>query len=636
MTTATAKTKKLFIPVTKVDAEKGIVYGVLASATPDRADEVFDYAGSKPYFEKWSGDIHKATDGKSFGNLRSMHGQVAAGKFTQMVFNDDDEQIEVAAKVVDPVELQKVIEGVYTGFSIGGKYVSRKKVGDHTSYIADPYEGSLVDLPCIPDATFEVVKGAQSEVRKFVTVQAPAGDEPVLSNDDIASKAKELAKAAGKEDWFAYLDAARAALVKAAGAASAVSSDLEASRELPLAVTAVDEAVEKSAGSEDIGAVQVWTHPTLPGETFTKKADLVKALDVKKATATAAELAAPVHAAASALTEILDKVNPDDAGKGKANGDDGDVPAKGKAKADDKTKAKQEADKSKPMKSAQDVLERARVVVVDGEVPSFVALHSVAKAARQFDVTSDLPDAFSSIMVDVPPVALAKRAGGKDLAKAANLNSVSSLISLVSQLESFHTCASGMGSDGYFYYSDTTTKIDVSPDLLTKISTMCDELGALAAELLDEILAAMKSDEAQKAYALGTALGDLRKVGARNSTADKGRLRKAHDLLAEIDPDMCGGDTEKHAHGDVEKRANAEREAFKTELDGFKSLLEDVAKRVTAIYNEPTSGRPSSLRSIEKGLDIIDISGDGNNSRDNRAAFAEIQGTRGRLAFNGS
>src|SRR5690242_12464823 len=53
----------VFVPITKVDAVKGIVYGVLAAEEPDRAEEIFDYAGSKPYFEKWSGDISKATNG---------------------------------------------------------------------------------------------------------------------------------------------------------------------------------------------------------------------------------------------------------------------------------------------------------------------------------------------------------------------------------------------------------------------------------------------------------------------------------------------------------------------------------------------------------------------------------------------
>ncbi len=70
----------LFLPLTKVDAEQRLVYGVATAETKDRSGEVCDYASTKPFYEKWSGGIHKATDGKSLGNLRAMHGKVAAAR----------------------------------------------------------------------------------------------------------------------------------------------------------------------------------------------------------------------------------------------------------------------------------------------------------------------------------------------------------------------------------------------------------------------------------------------------------------------------------------------------------------------------------------------------------------------------
>ena len=113
-------TLNLFVPITKVDAAKRLVYGQLASAAKDHADEIFDYATSKPHFEKWSSDIAKSTDGKSVGNVRAMHGKVAAGKLTDIAFNDEAQAIEGCAKIIDDAEWNKVLEGVYTGFSIGG------------------------------------------------------------------------------------------------------------------------------------------------------------------------------------------------------------------------------------------------------------------------------------------------------------------------------------------------------------------------------------------------------------------------------------------------------------------------------------------------------------------------------------
>ena len=70
---------KLFIPITKVDAKQRLVYGRVVAEEVDKSDEIFDYATSKPLFQAWSSDFQKATDGKSSGNLRAMHGSTAAG-----------------------------------------------------------------------------------------------------------------------------------------------------------------------------------------------------------------------------------------------------------------------------------------------------------------------------------------------------------------------------------------------------------------------------------------------------------------------------------------------------------------------------------------------------------------------------
>ena len=44
--------------------------------------EICDYDTTKPLYEKWSAEIARSTSGKSLGNLRAMHGSVAAGKIT--------------------------------------------------------------------------------------------------------------------------------------------------------------------------------------------------------------------------------------------------------------------------------------------------------------------------------------------------------------------------------------------------------------------------------------------------------------------------------------------------------------------------------------------------------------------------
>lgn len=159
---------KLFARLKKVDTVKREVWGVLAAEVADTSGEIFDYDLSKPYFEKWNERFEKVTDGQSLGNLRAMHGNVAAGKFIDFQYDDERKEINVGAKVVDDVEWKKVTEGVYTGFSIGGKYIRKWQDGELTRYVANPSEGSLVDSPCIPVALFQMVKdNGVCEFRKF-------------------------------------------------------------------------------------------------------------------------------------------------------------------------------------------------------------------------------------------------------------------------------------------------------------------------------------------------------------------------------------------------------------------------------------------------------------------------------------
>lgn len=160
---------RLDIPITKVDAARRLVTGVATAEVADRAGEICDYATTKPLYEKWSETIAKSSGGKSFGNLRAMHGKVAAGKVTAIGFNDAARQIEIVAKVVDDAEWQKVEEGVYTGFSQGGSYAERwTDASGATRYTADPHEISLVDLPCLAEARFEMVKvDGSHEWRRF-------------------------------------------------------------------------------------------------------------------------------------------------------------------------------------------------------------------------------------------------------------------------------------------------------------------------------------------------------------------------------------------------------------------------------------------------------------------------------------
>lgn len=173
---------QLFAQLRKVDEEKRLVFGRIAEEAVDKAGEIMDYAKSKPHFVAWSEEVAKDSGGASLGNVRAMHGKVAAGKLTQIDFDDASKAIDVCAKVVDDGEWKKVLEGVYTGFSIGGSYVGEKTVEkvngqDATRYVAKPSEVSLVDRPCMPGARFFEVQKADGSLAK---VDFQAQPEPVL------------------------------------------------------------------------------------------------------------------------------------------------------------------------------------------------------------------------------------------------------------------------------------------------------------------------------------------------------------------------------------------------------------------------------------------------------------------------
>lgn len=184
---------KKFIPFAKLDADKREVYGLVTSEAPDSDGEICDYKTTKPFYEKWSEGFQKATDGKSLGNVREMHQNIAAGKVVHLEFDDAAKQIWAVSKIVDDSTWNKCAEGVLTGYSHGGRYEGDPWAdGEHRRYTANPTEISVVDVPANPEALFEYVKNGKSEMRKFADL----------------SKKKKTKRVGGKdlgEESFAYV-----------------------------------------------------------------------------------------------------------------------------------------------------------------------------------------------------------------------------------------------------------------------------------------------------------------------------------------------------------------------------------------------------------------------------------------------
>lgn len=303
----------MFVPISKIDEEKRLIYGTMTAAVPDRANETLDYERSKPHFQKWSGEVEKASGGKSKGNLRAMHKQISAGKLVDISFDDAGKKIDYCAKVVDDNEWQKVLEGVYTGVSIGGKYESRTPdpVAKTTRFVAIPGELSLVDIPCLPSATFEVMKADGSVMQKNFQPWTP-------DNADVAKKASELAKEAGDPStWTTFLDAAREALITERLEAATVTED-DVAKAAPARDDSAgpnDTVIEPPAPAEptpaELGLVQKWETPD--GAQFLSKADAARhVMTLDTVNPVAAALARAHSAMAKGADGLPPVLQPDD------------------------------------------------------------------------------------------------------------------------------------------------------------------------------------------------------------------------------------------------------------------------------------------------------------------------------------
>lgn len=142
---------KIYAEITKVDDEQRLVYGYATTEALDSQGERVTKAAVEAALP----------DYMRFANVREMHQPSAVGVAKEATI--DDKGLYLVCKVVAEDAWQKVKEGVYKGFSIGGKMLS--KVGDEITGLRLT-EISLVDRPANPEAVFDCWKadGAAPEL----------------------------------------------------------------------------------------------------------------------------------------------------------------------------------------------------------------------------------------------------------------------------------------------------------------------------------------------------------------------------------------------------------------------------------------------------------------------------------------
>jgi phage head maturation protease len=178
---------KFYIPLSKKNSEQKIVEGVASSEALDSQGEVVKFEA-----------IERALpDYMKFANVREMHQPSAVGKAISATVDKAKKALYITAKVVDPLAWEKVKEGVYNGFSIGGRVLKRINNVIHELSL---YEISLVDRPANPDAVFALYKvdsigkdGVMAEPTEAPeSNDKPDKEENIMLASEILSLARQI------------------------------------------------------------------------------------------------------------------------------------------------------------------------------------------------------------------------------------------------------------------------------------------------------------------------------------------------------------------------------------------------------------------------------------------------------------
>lgn len=177
---------RMFVPISKVDEEQRMVYGIATTSALDKQNEIVDWGATKKALTEYS----------QWRNIREMHKPSAVGVAPIIEAREEKQEVYIGAKIIDEQAWQKCKEGVYKGFSIGGEVLDRtvefnkasgKSINRVTNYILN--EISVVDRPANPLCRFETVKRDTSIETITIT------EDPLISESArMMEKAVGLAK----------------------------------------------------------------------------------------------------------------------------------------------------------------------------------------------------------------------------------------------------------------------------------------------------------------------------------------------------------------------------------------------------------------------------------------------------------
>src|SRR5712692_4562461 len=175
---------RFYWPIAKVDAEQRMVWGYASTEAEDDQGETVSREALAAALD----------DYMRFANIREMHQPSAVGVAKEAAI--DDKGLYLGAKIVDGHAWQKVVEGVYKGFSIGGRVTARDPADRRLITALRLTEISVVDRPANPEAVFDCWKlsAGRATGGSMATITATT-DAPVQIWDCGVAGHRHLAKA---------------------------------------------------------------------------------------------------------------------------------------------------------------------------------------------------------------------------------------------------------------------------------------------------------------------------------------------------------------------------------------------------------------------------------------------------------
>lgn len=178
---------RFYWPIAKVDAAQRMVWGYAST-------EALDDQGERVARQALAGALD---DYMRFANIREMHQNSAVGVAKEAEI--DDKGLYLGAKIVDEDAWRKVVEGVYNGFSIGGRVTARDPSDRKLITGLALTEISVVDRPANPEAVFDCWKLAAAD---HADPRGPVDGQPRLAERKNRAPLGRLAHILVDLEWL--------------------------------------------------------------------------------------------------------------------------------------------------------------------------------------------------------------------------------------------------------------------------------------------------------------------------------------------------------------------------------------------------------------------------------------------------